>query len=475
MSKISEYLERRSRASGFERALFTEDVTTLTSSIGLGSSNYYYAEKMESFFEWKGEFTKGYNSLLTDFKAKSLPKIDEIRKLISNGELEEAKKINSNFLRSLDNNYRWKFEQFFAIEGGEGAQAVLGYWGYEDGTSKFIRYTEEQIRELKETGKISIDGNPPEIHHINPVARGIEEPQRLGEIHHPDNGRIITGRRQVDNAHFYDPIKGHGGSYSNPTSGPSNEVSDRKNSILTHNRSDQENQINESLERFDASISVGAGVITGIITVVVQSYNLRNDPRPWKKKAALITVGGFVKAIEAGTLAMVALKSKKEIISNLGDSTAFEGFTSDLSIKLSEMLHNSIDFESDTFAMMIGSGASIAEVRIIKSAIVSLISLKSGNPIAVFKRFGKEVVIISIEETALISLALFIDFGLIFIDPSNHSGEPVYTFVRITYSAGKLSRNIYIQQKNRQKMSRYKEFQLDGLYETAITSLVLLG
>ncbi len=301
MGNVSTYLENRSKAKGFERALFSEDGFTIAAMLATGTSHFNSFHKNQLFSNWKEKFESGYENLMDDFRERSIPKLNDIKSLIDNGDLSEARKLNSN-LRSIDNEYRWRFEKFFAEEGKEGATNVLGYYSYDKTsagyTSSYINYTSEQLAQLKETGKVTIDGSPLAPHHINSVSRGIAEPHLLNKIHHPNNIKLMTGPGQLDNnAHMLDPTHGHGGAFQNPTSGEARELSTRKHNIINENRDLKDDDLNS----FDLSTSIIVGSAVGVITLCIQAYKLKDDPRTWKKKGLLIAASGGARAIEAGT------------------------------------------------------------------------------------------------------------------------------------------------------------------------------
>ena len=394
MTSIESYLEKRAHASNSERVLFSEDGLTIAATAGLGLShinayskfskfNSFKTIETEKYEIWKEEFSENFRSKMDEFEGLRFQQNNEFLEIYDKyyGEITEGLKNISRRLGNDDNRRRWMFEQFFAKEGGEGAERVLGYHSFKDKESVYKNYSPEQLEELKETGKVSVNGETLEVHHINSKALLLEDPEMFFVIHHVNNGRIMTGRGQkVNNAHHDDPNLGHGGSYKNLTRGEATEVHDRKTKIVEENKNDldenissQKELIDEKISSFNLQTGIGVGLIVGLISTVLEIRKLKNDPRPWKKKSLLVATSSLVKGFEAGTLALLALKTRTTIAS-LGESETLESNLEIANNFLTQTFPGDLTatLDAENIATFAGFSTSIAELRIIRSGIVAI-------------------------------------------------------------------------------------------------------
>ena len=474
MTSIESYLEKRAHASNFERSYLSEDGLSIAATAGLGLSHFKAIKENDLFNEWEVDFSQKFNQKMDEFTERRFSDLEEYKGLLNEHsinsyeklqEVEEAKRMVKN-LRTDDVNSRWDFEQFFAIKGNEGAKRVLGYNSYEDGQSAYNMYSEEQFSQLIDTGRVVVDGETLQGHHINDISSNVLDLENLEALFHVNNIRWMTRT-----AHHQDPEYAHGGSWQNPTEGRASEVVDKKESIIDANK----DIADENIAKFDYQVGIGIGVFISSITAILEIWKLKNDPRPWKKKSLLVATSSLVRGFEAGTLALLALKTRTAI-SSLGES---------------EILHSNVDIansfltqafpgdltatlDAQNIASVAGISTSIAELRIIRSGIVAIVQWRQSNFKTAFDQFGKDSSVIIVEESAFFGAALLFDMlyqaGEDAIIPDPTGGFIIAT--RLAWSAGKKG---YQYRENKKTMKICRQRRFDGLYETAIVSLVYLG
>jgi len=496
MSTISSYLERRAHAKNSEHILFTEDGLTIAATAGLGLSHFNaYQEyekfksiknvELEGYQEWESGFKEKFQQRMDLFEEKRFEDHEVFEELLADSGGEKTEELDK-FVRNLgrsDKRERWAFEKFFAEEGGESAEKVLGYWQYKNGNRSYVNYTDQQFNQLKDTGKVTLEGETLEIHRINNQSRILNEPELFNTIQHPNNGRIMTGQgHKNNNAHRDDPALGHGGNTRNPTSGEAVEVDSRKDKILEMESEKVENRVSaykenteDQISSFNLNTGIGVGIVVGSITSAIEIYKLKNDPRPWKKKALLVTTSSLIRGLEAGTLALIALKTRT-VISSFGEN---EGFQSNIEY-VNNMLTNALpgdissSLDAGNLATYAGFSASIAELRIIRSGIVAIVLWRKSDFRIASNQFGKELMVIIPEESVFFGTAFMIDM-LYQAGEDALIPDPTGGFIiaaRVGWSVGKKG---YQYNENKKTMKICKQKRMDGLYETAITSLVYFG
>ncbi|OLS33742.1 hypothetical protein [Bacillus sp. MRMR6] len=478
------YLNRRANVKGMERLLFTEDWLTVSTSIGLGVSSYRDFDEQERYREWKEEFSESYQQKLDDFNQKRFEQLEEYKGLLeenditSHVELKEASDV-LDFAKKLHDNdilQRWRFEKFFAEEGNEGAKQVLGYCDYIDGESIHNLYSNEQFKELLERGKVTVDDSPLQGHHINDFSSNSTVQENIITLFHGNNIKLMTR-----SAHLNDPEHGHGnkngegGSWKNETKGEANEIDQRFNNIVDANKEITA----EDIASFHINTGVGIGLLFGTVTSILEYRKLKNDPRPWKKKALLISMSSIVKGVEAGTLTLLALKTRLSV-SSIGDSELLITRVDDANGVLNGLFGgDGVPLEPESIAEFVGFGVSIAEIRIIRSAIVALVQWKHSDFKTAKNQFGKESFGIMAEEavflvtvmtahTLIKSLAYEAGQDAIIPDPTGG-------FIVVTRVSWSIFKKSYQYINDRKTMDSCKQKRLDGLYETAIASLTYMG
>lgn len=474
MSSISSYLEKRAYASNSERMLLTEDGLTIATTAGLGFAHFNELNEKELFESWETEFSDKFNQKMNEFANRRISSLEEYENLLQGNNISSYADLKDsdetqNLLRNLRNDdvrSRWDLEQFFAEEGNEGARRVLGYYSYEDGNSAYNVYSDEQFNQLVETGKVGVEMETLQGHHIKDVSSHALEMEQLKTLFHVDNIRLMTRT-----AHQQDPDYGHGGSWQNQTTGEGAEVNTRFDGIIDENKS----ITGENIAKFDIQIGFGVGIVVGSVSAFLEIRKLKDDPRPWKRKALLISTSAFVRGFEAGTLALLALKTRTAI-SSLGESDMIQSNVEAANQVLTEAFPGDLTstLDAETLATVAGFSASIAELRIIRSGITAVGQWRQSNFKVAFRQFGKDSMVIIAEESVFLGSALLINMlyeaGEDAIIPDPTGGFIIAA--RVGWSLGKKG---YQYKVNKETMEICKQKRLDGLYETAIVSLLYLG
>ena len=474
MTSFEIYLERRAEASNYERLLLSEDYLAIAATGGLGLSHFNAIKENDLFSSWEADFSKKFNQKMDEFTERRFSDLVEYKGLLdeydisTNDKLQEVEEA-SNMVRSIrsnDVNARWDFEHFFATEGNEGAKRVLGYYSYEDGESAYNTYTDEQFNKLIETGIVAVEGESLQGHHINDVSSNTLDLENLEALFHVNNIRLMTRT-----AHHQDPEYGHGGSWQNSTEGRASEVVDKKQGIVDANKDIRD----ENISTYDYQTGLGIGFLISVISAVLETRKLKNDPRPWKKKSLLVATSSLVRGFEAGTLALLALKTRTAI-SSLGESEVINSNVEIANTFLTQAFPGNLasTLDAQNIASVAGFSTSIAELRIIRSGIVAIAQWRKSDYKIAFNQFGKDSSVIITEESAFFGTALLFDM-LYQAGEDSIIPDPTGGFIiaaRLSWSVGKKG---YEHHENMKTMEICKQKRLDGIYETAIVSLVYLG
>lgn len=475
MISISDYLERRSNARVSERLLFSEDGLTLATSVGLALSSQTISEGIGEFKDWESDFASKFNDSMSKFLDRRLNDFNNYQMQDYDAGLiedEDAIKYFNN-IRNNDVEFRWEMETFFAREGGEGAKQVLGYNDYINGESVYVLYSEEQLAQIREGAeKIIVDGKTIIGHHITSVSAklsSVADNLSKDEFLSVFNGNNI--KLMTHGAHLYDSKHGHGGAWQNPTSGDASELDIRKEKIVGENL----NITEEKIAVVNLHTGVGIAVAVGLITSIIETAKLKDDPRPWKKKASIVLVSSITRGLEAGILSLLALKTRSEILM-LGTKDETRIAVEYVNSVFSEALPGdfSANLDVDSLLTYGGFSVSIAELRIIRSAISAIALWKNSNSEIACKQFGSELKVIIAEEAVFFSIAFVLD-ALVEIGTDVAMPDPTGGWIigiRAFWSVSKKGYHIY---KNKETQENCKKVRLDGLYEVAITSLVYFG
>jgi len=474
MTSIESYLEKRAHASNSERAYLSEDGLSIAATVGLGLSHFKTIKETDLFNEWEADFSQKFNQKMDEFTERRFTDLEEYKSLLQehninsfedlkeSGEVESfAKRLHTN-----DVDSRWDFEQFFANDGNEGARRVLGFHDFEEGVSSYKHYSEEQFNQLQETGIVTVDEVTLQGHHIFDFSSNATVLDKIETLFHVNNIRLMTRT-----AHHQDPEYGHGGSWQNSTEGRASEVVDKKESIVDANKDITDGNI----AKFDYQVGIGIGVFISAITAILEIRKLKNDPRPWKNKSLLVATSSLVRGFEAGTLALLALKTRTAI-SSLGESEVLHSNVELANNFLTDAFPGDLaaTLDAQNIASVAGFSTSIAELRIIRSGIVAIVQWRQSDFKTAFNQFGKDSSVIVVEESAFFGVALLFDMlyqaGEDAIIPDPTGGFIIAT--RLAWSAGKKG---YQYRENKKTMEICKQRRFDGLYETAIVSLVYLG
>ncbi|MCH8568868.1 MAG: hypothetical protein LAT67_11415 [Balneolales bacterium] len=477
-SYLSDYLEKRAKASNAERMLLTEDGLSIAVTAGLGYAYFNELNEKELLSSWEAEFGDSFNQKMNAFTERRFSDLREYENLFtepnpdaileSYGHLTDSA-IAHNLARALRNDdvrAKWEFEQFFALEGGEGAKRVLDYYSYEDGVSAYETYSREQFNELLETGRVSEELEILHGHHINDVSGNAFRLDRIEELFHVNNIRLMTR-----GAHHEDPGLDEGGLWQNGTSGDSNEVL----SIVEEIIDAQKIISGEKIVRFDAKTGISVGLAVGTISAFLEMRKFKNDPRPWKKKALLISVSTFVKGFEAGTLALIALKTRTAIAS-LSETESFQSAVEAANQILTEAFPGGLisTMDADSLASAAAFSVSIAELRIIRAGIVAVGQWRQSNFRYAFRQMSKDSVIIITEESVFLGSAVLFNM---FYEAGEDAfvADPTGGFIIVVRLGWSLGKKGYQYNANKKTMSVCRQKKMDGLYETALASMVDIG
>lgn len=429
MDSISENLENRS------------NVVKVAALSGLGISWQNVVQANSEFSNWEKEFNDIFYEKWDDYSVNRIQELNEYKDLLQNfvtdptegiGDIEDISQTIQK-LRSQDVNARWEFERLFLETGGQGAENALGYYDYEDGNSIFVKYTESQLNDLKEGNVIRIDGKAIEGHHINDVSTNALDLDKIEEVFNANN--IIPITRE---AHLYSSEYGHGGSWQNSTEGSATSVFDTRDNIMDENRALTDADILFSDLGFASLIGAGAG----LISVSLQIYNGKNDPRPWKKKAAVIASTGLIDGISVGGFSLMANHIRSGIMTSLNDST-ISSLVSDVSL--------------DHFDVILGSGLSLVGIRMVRDGLIAAAEWNNSGFNSAINQFTRKSISTIRQESAFMGAGFLMDF--IVPDPTG-----IYFGIRIASGVYKLAKNIQVQ-------NRLKSIQLNTHYKFAQSNI----
>ncbi len=213
----------------------------------------------------------------------------------------------------------------------------------------------------------------------------------------------------------------------------------------------------------------------GTISAVIEMNKLKDEPRPWKKRAKLISMTSLVRGYEAGSLALVALNIRT-VISSVWEREMLQSPVEYANNVLSEVIPGDIDsmLDAGNLALYTGISTSIASFRVIRSGMVSIALWRKSNLKIAIQQFGRDSRVIIMDEWAFSKRAFFLDIlietGKDAIFPKPKIG--ILTAAKISWSVSKKARQYYAEKK---AIEECKKMRLDGLYVSSISELDVLG
>lgn len=410
-----------------------------------------WSSDMKGFRAWDDTFSEHYHTLRTGIDAARQRSHASYTSLLDtaaedgNGydALRNVDLIRDKWkaLRGDGVEHRWEMERFFAREGGPASRTTLGYVG--DG-GHHATYDHDQWHTLTgQTGaRATANGTTLHGHHINDVSSGLERDFR--DVRHLDNPQNI--RLMTNEAHLRDPTHGHGGSFSNYTTGEASEVDVRFDAIRSDNK---ENVFAQAAGR-EAGLALGTGLVLGSAAAAIRLYQLRSDPRPWKQKTGLMAAAFALKGGEASVVAFAALHSR-----GLATKLVYDSADS-IADNMGEA------FSGDALTEILGSSAGIAAAMTVRTGLRAFREHRAGVSISrIGTSAGQQIMVVAGETAAFILLGVALD--AVVPDPT---GLVIAT--RIVYSLGKVG---YSHQRNRQSQADCAERRMDVLYGQATAGL----
>jgi len=325
------------------------------------------------------------------------------------------------YARQLGVARRWEWEKFFAQKEQNAPKEIFTYTD-DDGT--IMRMSNEQILQLQNNE--TLYGLPG--HHINSVSA---YPALASD---PENVKFYTTKGHLP--------YGHPGGTRIPTSGEAKEITNRIDRIEEHN---------ENIRETEGYII--SGLIFGSIGAFIKWKQMSKDPRPWKKKSAIIAVTFALSGIQGAGIA-IAVHLTSELIQ---DSVV------DFATEYAEEFGT--EASKEVFSNLLGAAGGIEAAIALRLTVKLVSELMKGNS---FKEYapdiGRAFAQATAEQIAFFLLGIALDNLTPIPDP--HLAT-IVTALRITYSLGKLGINYNSNKRNAVECARKR---MDTLYDIAAIS-----
>lgn len=367
--------------------------------IGATSEIVQYFES-QSYLNWEG----GFEEQIQDLR--------ENQKLLSE---------NMGYIRERGVKFRWDYLKLFANKDVNAPRSTFSSIG-DDGNIKIM--SSGDIHQLRE------GITPPGYvgHHINRV---IDRPDLAGD---PENIKIFTTKGHIP--------YGHPGGTRIPTSGEAKEITNRIDRIEEHN---------ENIRETEGYII--SGLIFGSIGAFIKWKQMSKDPRPWKKKSAIIAGTFALSGIQGAGIAIAAHLTSELIQDSVAD------FATEYAAEFGT------EASSEVFSDLLGAAGGIEAaifLRLGVKLVSELIKGKSFKGIA--PDIGTALAQATAEQIAFFLLGIALDNLTPIPDP--HLAT-IVTALRITYSLGKLGINYNRNKRNAVECARKR---MDTLYDIAAIS-----
>lgn len=325
------------------------------------------------------------------------------------------------YARQLAASRRWEWEQFFAQKENNAPNDIFSVT---NDNGELVRMTDEQIKILQNGGKIQ----GLQVHHINSV-----HSNSIEMASDPENTKLAT---------LHGHLKLHKGNFSNQTSGEAKEITKMTERTKEHN---------ENIRETEGYII--SGLIFGSIGAFIKWRQMSKDPRPWKKKSAIIAGTFALSGIQGAGIAIAAHLTSELIQDSIADFAT--EYSAEFGAKAS----------SEVFSDLIGAAGGIEAAIVLRLGVKIVSELVKGNS---FKEsapdIGRALAQATAEQIAFFLLGLALDNLTPIPDPTLAT---VVTALRITYSLGKLGYNYNVNRKNAVECARKR---MDTLYDIAAIS-----
>lgn len=438
MDKISQYLKQEYKFRNDKQKLTSENEVVVASLVGLGVSGRNEVLLNEEFDNWNKNFNQSFQERWNEYSVNREQTLEQYKELLQeigtnpNGEsASEIQRIISN-LRSQDVQSRWEFETFFANEGGPATQSTLGYYdfNFEENNSTFVNYTDEQFNILQQGDIVRINDKALEGHHMNDVSTHALDSDMMDVTFNANNINFLTRE-----AHLYSTEFGHGGSWQNSTESSAFSVFDTKENLIQENKIRTDSEISN----FNIETALGIGAAAGLITFCIELYKTKNDPRSWKKRAAIVGGNAIKKGAVVSALSGVANHTRTSVLSSFSNNIEPEiGFADEIISNSTSFLETTSDMGLDHFDIIVASGISIAEIRIIYQGFSSVSTWRMEGRKKALNQFGNNVIKILNHEAKFVGAGFLLDFlipdptGILFVlrigDAAFKWGKDIHTF-----------------------------------------------
>lgn len=436
------------------RWLLSNESIHFAGTAALAYQHYRLLPKQEDFSVWNKNYKEDFNNLQSEQEHARGQKLASYAEFLetrpSDGLTYEALSGDPEFtrlirqLRDQGVQQKWEMTSFFAKYGKDHAKGVLGYTDYDKNSiSKF--FDSEQLQAIAQNQRpqiidaLSGVAEPLQGHHINSVNAELRaDVTNVGALNDPNNIRLMTSH-----AHLNDPQYGHAGSFRNPTGGDLEPIEDTFTQIRKNAHDD--------VYKIDDTLKAAAGVsgaFMGTIAGFRKWRQLRNDPRPWHKRAALTMSAASLGIAQGSITAYAAMYTRAEVGMFMPEEMA--------TVELGDY------FTFDSFGDILGATSSIGTVALLNSGFKAISTYSSSRDMksaaAVFRDGAFDA-----GKSAAMNLALGLVADAFLPDPTG-----VVIAVRLAYAGGKMALN---HRANIDCQRRVTNVRVAGLHDIALKQL----
>ena len=347
--------------------------------------------------------------------------------------------------RSLGVQREWEVYNFFADESINAPDELFVYVNDKGDVAPFSQEEIDLISMWKKGDKSPIEGI--EGHHMELVK---DNPTNIELAASPDN--ILFATKEGHRAHL------HGGNTHNPTDpqyfSHSLTMDEQFGMTLDHNKDVM------TLDFLEAgSVKVGGTMLLyGSLSIAIELYRLRNDPRPWSSKRSNIIKTGIATTLFGGGLSAVGY------LTSISVNHIFEDFTPAMA---EQFFSNMLAINSSFFAITLTGGL-----------LRYTWNLKKGvNEEQALKELQSIVLTASAEMIAFSSIGLGMDIlngfaadtaaGVLIPDPTG-----ILITLRVAYSVTKLINKTWNINQNKKAVQRCLEIRHSHLFTQAQNKLI---
>jgi hypothetical protein len=121
------------------------------------------------------------------------------------------------------------------------------------------------------------------------------------------------------------------------------------------------------------TLTLSAGIVSGSITAIVKYQQLKQDPRPWQQKAAIV-VGSALLSSASASISLLVAQQANIFVTNL---------TADFAVELAGFI--GFDASSNVIGSLLGASASYAVFDVIRLGATTIREVQQGHSLAQIK------------------------------------------------------------------------------------------